>query len=70
MWTRTTELVNSLRKTCRRHVQHPDAGYASEAVLVTALLILAALAVIGILVAKVTSKANSIDLSLLTTVVL
>lgn len=40
----------------------PDAGYASEAVLVTALLVLGAIVVIAIIVAKVTSKANEIDL--------
>lgn len=65
MWTR-----NNLPKPRRLQDQHPDAGYASEAVLVTALLIIAALVVIGILVAKVTAKANSIDLSLLATVAL
>lgn len=39
-----------------------DGGYSTEAVLVTALLVLAAIAVIGIIVSKVTSKANSINL--------
>lgn len=39
-----------------------DAGYSTEAVLVTALLVVAALAVIAILVAKVTEKANGITL--------
>lgn len=66
MWTP----INRLRTTLRRHNQPADAGYASEAVLVTALLIIAAIVVIGILVAKVTSKANSIDLGLLTIVAL
>lgn len=77
MWIRTTTLINDLRSTWRTHNQHPhqnpdenagqnaDAGYASEAVLVTALLILGAIIVIGIIVAKVTSKANEIDLALL-----
>lgn len=64
MWTRTTALINKARRARTRN-DHSDAGYASEAVLVTALLIIAALVVIGILVAKVTSKANSIDLGLL-----
>lgn len=68
MWILIAALVNSLRGIWRRN--DPDAGYASEAVLVTALLIIAALVVIGILVAKVTSKAESIDLSLLATMVL
>jgi hypothetical protein len=39
-----------------------DGGYSTEAVLVTALLVLAAIAVIGIIVGKVTGKANSINL--------
>lgn len=39
-----------------------DGGYSTEAVIVTALLVVAALAVIGIIVSKVTGKANSINL--------
>lgn len=39
-----------------------DAGYSTEAVIVTALLAVMGLAVIGIIVAKVTAKANGIDL--------
>lgn len=39
-----------------------DGGYSTEAVLVTALLVLAAIAVIGIIAAKVKSKASDIDL--------
>ena len=42
--------------------KEPDAGYSTEAVLVTALLVVAALAVIAIIIAKVTAKANGIDL--------
>ena len=40
----------------------PDAGYSTETVLVTALLVVAALAIIAIIVAKVTAKANGISL--------
>ena len=65
MWTRTAALLNDLRTTWRELNENPDAGYASEAVLVTALLIIGAIIVIGIIVAKVTSKANQIDLALL-----
>ena len=39
-----------------------DAGYTTETVIVTALLAAAALAVIGIIVAKVTGLANSINM--------
>jgi hypothetical protein len=42
--------------------REPEAGYSTETVLVTALLVVLALAVIAILVAKVTSKANGINL--------
>jgi uncharacterized membrane protein YidH (DUF202 family) len=40
-----------------------DDGYSSEAVATTALLVALALSVIGILVAKVVARANSIDLN-------
>jgi hypothetical protein len=66
MWAR----IKRLRTILRPPNQQPDAGYASEAVLVTALLIVAALVVIGILVAKITNKANSIDLGSLMMVAL
>ncbi len=69
MWARIAALLDHLRTdlrlTWRRLNENPDGGYASEAVLVTALLILGAIIVIGIIVAKVTSKANQIDLALL-----
>ncbi|GAA1291660.1 hypothetical protein [Saccharothrix xinjiangensis] len=42
--------------------QRPEAGYSTETVLVTALLVVAALAVIAIVVAKVTEKANGITM--------
>ncbi|MEV8442149.1 hypothetical protein AB0425_32640 [Actinosynnema sp. NPDC051121] len=42
--------------------RRPEAGYSTETVLVTALLVVAALAVIAIVVAKVTEKANGITM--------
>ncbi|MCU1680225.1 MAG: hypothetical protein JWQ81_964 [Amycolatopsis sp.] len=42
--------------------REPDAGYSTETVLVTALLVVAALAIIAIIIAKVTAKANGISL--------
>lgn len=42
--------------------REPDAGYSTETVLVTALLVVAALSVVAIIVAKVTAKANGINL--------
>lgn len=38
----------------------PDAGYSTEAVVVTALLVALALAAVGIIATKVLAKANSI----------
>ena len=46
-------------ETLRRQ---PEAGYSTETVLVTALLVVAALAVIAIIIAKVTERANGITL--------
>lgn len=42
--------------------REPDAGYSTETVVVTGLLVVAALAVIAIIVAKVTEAANGISL--------
>ncbi|NKQ59010.1 hypothetical protein HFP15_39830 [Amycolatopsis sp. K13G38] len=42
--------------------REPEAGYSTETVLVTALLVAAALVIIAIIVAKVTAKANGITL--------
>ncbi|KAA2253309.1 hypothetical protein F0L68_33410 [Solihabitans fulvus] len=41
--------------------REPEAGYSTETVLVTALLVVMALAVIAVIVAKVTTKANGLD---------
>lgn len=55
LWTTVKSRCDDLRR-------HPDAGYATETVLVTALLVAAALLIIGILVTKVVDKANSITM--------
>jgi hypothetical protein len=39
-----------------------DAGYSTEAVIVVALMVAAAITVVGIIVAKVTTRATNIDL--------
>ena len=44
--------------------QQPEAGYSTETVLVTALLVVAALAIIAIIIAKVTAKATGINLGM------
>ncbi|MFB8177690.1 hypothetical protein ACFC8N_16815 [Streptomyces sp. NPDC055966] len=45
-----------------RRQSRSDAGYTTETIVVTALLAILGLTVVGIIVAKVTAKANSIDL--------
>jgi hypothetical protein len=58
-WSAVWDDLRDRWATLRRE---PEAGYSTEAVLVTALLVAAALVVISIIVAKVTEKANQIDL--------
>jgi hypothetical protein len=41
--------------------EHPDDGYSSETVLVTALLIAGALSIVALIISRVRSKAESID---------
>ncbi|MBB5808858.1 hypothetical protein F4560_008626 [Saccharothrix ecbatanensis] len=55
LWTVVQARWEELRR-------QPEAGYSTETVLVTALLVVAALAVIAIVIAKVTEKANGITL--------
>jgi hypothetical protein len=57
MWTALRERWAMLRR-------EPEAGYSTETVLVTALLVAAALVIIAIIIAKVTTKASSIDLGM------
>jgi hypothetical protein len=54
-WTTLTSRWETLRRD-------PEAGYSTETVVVTALLVAAALAVIAIIIGKVTAKANGINL--------
>ena len=68
-WTRllaatTSSLVHTTRTTLRhRYSGRPaDAGYTTEAVIVTALLAAGAIAIVAIIVAKITARANSINL--------
>ncbi|MGW3952877.1 hypothetical protein ACWEKM_18570 [Streptomyces sp. NPDC004752] len=54
-------LVRARLAEVRRHARS-DAGYTTETIVVTALLAVLGLTVVGIIVAKVTAKANGIDL--------
>lgn len=57
-------LCAGLRTRIAELRRNPDAGYTTETVVITALLVVAALTVVAIIVGKVVAKANSIDLGL------
>jgi hypothetical protein len=70
-WTRllaatTSSLLHTTRTTARRRYSSGDrpvdAGYTTEAVIVTALFAAGAIAVAAIIVAKIMARANSITL--------
>jgi hypothetical protein len=64
MRTYWTLLSAALRARIDELRRNPEAGYTTETVVVTALLIVAALTVVAIIVGKVTAKANGINLGL------
>lgn len=59
LWIRLWKDLWCRWETLRRR---PDAGYSTETVIVTALLVVLAITVLAIIVSKVTAKANGIDL--------
>jgi len=61
MFTEVQILMTHIRAG-RKRLRRDEGGYSTEAVVVTAALVLLALAVIAIIVAKVTEKANGITL--------
>jgi hypothetical protein len=61
MFTEAQILLTRFRAELAR-LRHDERGYSTEAVVVTALLAALALAVLAIIVAKVTEKANGINL--------
>ncbi|MBD0741663.1 hypothetical protein [Streptomyces sp. CBMA152] len=56
-----SRLVRAHLAKVRQHARG-DAGYTTETIVVTALLVILGLSVVGVIVAKVTAKANGIDL--------
>jgi hypothetical protein len=54
-------LARVLRERFTTVRAHPEAGYSTEAVVVTALLVTLAVAAVAIIAVKVLSKANSIS---------
>jgi hypothetical protein len=60
---RTLLAVAGIRDRVNELRRNPDAGaYTTEGVIVIALLAAAAIAVVGIIVGKITARANSINL--------
>ena len=57
-------LAAEIRRRARTLRATKDAGYSTETVVTIAVLVGAALVVLGIIVTKVTAKANSINLGL------
>ena len=55
-------LIDHWRRLDQQRREEPDAGYTTEQVVVTALLAAAAIAIVAIVVAKITARANSINL--------
>jgi hypothetical protein len=55
-------LLSRTHQSDRRSGNSSDGGYATETVLVTALLVMLAVAVLAVLTTKVLAKVNSIDL--------
>ncbi|TQS42811.1 hypothetical protein [Cryptosporangium phraense] len=55
-------LARRLHTRLHDRLPRGDGGYSTETVLVTALLVALAIAVLGIIAAKVLAKANSINL--------
>lgn len=61
--TLLTPIAEHLRSRWQQLREHPDAGYSTEAVLITALLVAVALAAVAVIAGKVMEKANSINLN-------
>lgn len=55
-------LTAEIRHRWRQVRETKDGGYTTESVLVTALLVTAAIVIIGVLASKVLAKANSLNL--------
>lgn len=60
-WALVVDVLRARIELLRRD---PDAGYTTETVVVTALLVVAAIVVVAIIAAKVTAKADGINLGL------
>jgi len=59
--TVVTHLVGLLRSRLQALQAEPEAGYTTETIVVTALLVALALVAVGIIATKVIAKANSIN---------
>jgi hypothetical protein len=59
--TLASRITEHLARNVRRHQENPDAGYTTETIVITALLVLAAIGALGILTTKVLDKANGMN---------
>lgn len=57
-----TELIQTMITQFRQLRDEPDAGYSTETVLVTALLVLLAITVVAMLAAEIMAKVQEIQL--------
>lgn len=57
-----TALITTLKNRLAQLRQEPEAGYTAEAVIVIALMVIATITIVGIIVVKLTDKANSINM--------
>ena len=62
LYVRTALVAAEVRARFDQLRREPDAGYNTEATVVIALLAAAAITIVGIIVVKVTQRANSINL--------
>ena len=63
LMVRTLLILAAARERLDQLRREPDAGYNTEATLVIALLAAAAITIVGIIVDKITDRANSINLN-------
>ena len=57
-----TFLISVLKNRLALLREDKEAGYTAEAVIVIALMVVAAIAIVGIIVDKITTRANSINM--------
>jgi hypothetical protein len=62
LFARSALIISGIRGRLDKLRRTPEAGYNTEATVVIALLAAAAIVIVGIIVTKITARANSINL--------